>query len=243
MESGPSNYARREWVSGMALRDSIQGRGRVAEEVVKCEYGGNTAKGRREGSRSRSQVHAGQSGNTGVERRLVPMGLSAECAVTMSSALHPRKRTRSTRPDIPLVSLLPAFLLPFLPVTSAAPPLARRTASSSSPPPSPRTTSPPTVTQPPARREVQYVTSAAPPSSLPAEVRAVDERLLPFILSEGPDGYWTRVNEGWRLYGRQSGVSQVVRFRFPRERRGSYNRNRRYLCRMRQLRRKQLLGP
>lgn len=121
-----------------------------------------------------------------------------------------RRRIHRPLSTIPLVS---ALLAPFIPTASAAPPHFTR--------PTPtrytsQTTTDPTIyasrNHPPRRlakeerREVQYVTSAAPPSALPTQLQIVDETVLPYVMSQGPDGYWSKVDEGWRLYGRQSGV-------------------------------------
>jgi hypothetical protein len=108
------------------------------------------------------------------------------------------------RSGIPILSsLLPAFLLPFLPIASAAPPLLRQAG--------PTPTPPPVVTQraPPVKR-IQYLTSVVTPTSLPTEVSAVDETSLPYVLTQLDDGTWEKVEEGWSLYGRKAGVSYAV---------------------------------
>lgn len=59
------------------------------------------------------------------------------------------------------------------------------------------------------RDGVKYLTSAEPPTAMPTATMNVPETALPYLLREDSDGVWTRVGEGWKLYGRQVGVSSL----------------------------------
>lgn len=106
----------------------------------------------------------------------------------------------------PLLSVLPPFLLPFLPTTSAAPPPSR-----SQPQGTPVTTTPPshhqTQTSLLEQRRVQYLTSAVTPSPSIAPVIDVDETVIPYLLTQRSDGKWEKAEGGWLLYGRRGVVS------------------------------------
>lgn len=54
-----------------------------------------------------------------------------------------------------------------------------------------------------------YPTSVTVPTDLPTETRTVDETSLPFYLTQREDGKWEKVDNAWRLYGREAGVSCV----------------------------------
>ncbi|WWC60086.1 uncharacterized protein I303_102650 [Kwoniella dejecticola CBS 10117] len=156
---------------------------------------------------------------------------------------RPRRKSRQTRPSLSsssstarspssTLSLLPAFLLPFLslPVVSAAPPPTRRrrfprsplpapTLDESRPRPDPRSlqaiepredgvevNADPTATTTTTieeHRKIKYLTSVSTPSVLPTANSYVDETVLPYLLSRHEDGSWTRAEGGWSLYGRQ----------------------------------------
>jgi hypothetical protein len=121
------------------------------------------------------------------------------------SPSHPHRQRRRT----PL-SLLPLLSLSLIPLASAAPPLHTRPSST------PTSNNPFSRPSRPTRRalhtplkrdnHVAYITSAAPPSALPSNVVLMDETALPYIVTQGSDGLYTKVDDGWRLYGRQSGV-------------------------------------
>lgn len=52
-----------------------------------------------------------------------------------------------------------------------------------------------------------YPTSVTRPTDLPTQVVTVDENVLPYYLSQDADGKWYKVDNAWRLYGREAGVS------------------------------------
>jgi hypothetical protein len=52
-----------------------------------------------------------------------------------------------------------------------------------------------------------YLTSFSTPTHLPTTTITLDQTVLPYILTKGSDGNWERVNNAWRLYGREAGVS------------------------------------
>ena len=49
--------------------------------------------------------------------------------------------------------------------------------------------------------------SDSPMSGLPSSVMTVDETILPYIFTRGPEGQWQKSHESWKLYGRQGQVS------------------------------------
>ncbi|KAK8861380.1 hypothetical protein IAR55_002199 [Kwoniella newhampshirensis] len=104
-----------------------------------------------------------------------------------------------------LIRLIPPFLLPFMPVTSAVP--APPPASHRPNPPSPSITTSPTPTDPSLvrldSRGVHYLTSVVTPSVLPTSVTEVDETALPYLLTQHSDGKWRKADGGWFLYGRR----------------------------------------
>jgi hypothetical protein len=209
-EAGPSDYALRACMAERADRSVNRTICEDCGEEVELEMDdgslSSTTSLQRRLSRSRfrrnsiaSTNHPSPSGTStwshdgrsGMEE-ISPGGFGAGMP-----QIRPQRRRR----------LLPLAVLPLLPLASAAPPAhTRPTSYSASRSPSSRPTRPAVPTRQP-KRDVQFVTSAAPPTTLPTDVTFVDETVLPFIVTRGSDGYWTRANEGWRLYGRQSGVS------------------------------------
>ncbi|TYJ54642.1 hypothetical protein B9479_004676 [Cryptococcus floricola] len=120
---------------------------------------------------------------------------------------EPRRR-RPPHPASPL-TLLPAFLLPFLHPVGAAP-------APAPPPPVPtsrtgmhatRTVSGGSkATTPPLGaldRRVIYPANMETPTKLPTDVVVVDETALPYLLTQLEDGTWKKADGGWYLYGRK----------------------------------------
>lgn len=70
----------------------------------------------------------------------------------------------------------------------------------------------PTPTTPPARREdaLHYVDPYVEPSTLPAMRHLVEETYLPYVLTQGDDGQWSKVDNGWSIFGRQAGPTNAV---------------------------------
>jgi hypothetical protein len=52
-----------------------------------------------------------------------------------------------------------------------------------------------------------YLTSIVEPTHLPTTTVTVDQTVLPYVLTQDPEGNWRRVNNAWSLYGREAGVS------------------------------------
>lgn len=211
IDAGPSDYLRRIWQKGkVAPNVGIQER--VDEDDFQVARGEDVERSEdRESSevdreeRSDEVPHAGRQQNI--------------------------RRSHRRKSKLPITS----FLIPFLatlPFTSAAPPLPRPSASGShqtlptqepqlptSVPPRRRLSTrkrgypalrditnniaPPS----PDRRDVLYITSAAPPAAYPSQVLTVAETALPLLFTQGSDGYYSRDDNGWNLYGRQSAVS------------------------------------
>lgn len=219
-EAGPSDYARRAWVAGKQSREREIWEGDLEEEEEQGVWSGGKGELRRTTPRARrpsrrssisSTSTSSSSLNEEEDADIPPRPISDQSGYGDRPITIPKSRTRNCPSP---TSLLPLFFLPLLPVALAAPPVYTRPPSSALsrptllPRPTPKRNH---LVPPPDRREVQYITSAAPPTSLPTELVSVDETLLPYIVSRGPDGLYTKVNDGWKLYGRQSGVSLPLR--------------------------------
>nr|XP_019012280.1 uncharacterized protein I206_03126 [Kwoniella pini CBS 10737]OCF51061.1 hypothetical protein I206_03126 [Kwoniella pini CBS 10737] len=147
--------------------------------------------------------------------------ITCQCEICkQQSTFQPRRRrnaTRQYRMNTANLLSLPAFLIPFLPSTSAAPPptRSRRFPRSPLPKPTPIESYSPIVPRDNVEadptstftikdhRNVKYLTSVVTPSVLPTNNVYVDETVLPYLLSRHEDGSWTRAEGGWSLYGRQ----------------------------------------
>ncbi|KAL7419647.1 hypothetical protein Q5752_005560 [Cryptotrichosporon argae] len=51
---------------------------------------------------------------------------------------------------------------------------------------------------------------AAPSLVLPTDIAVVPETALPYYLSQGPDGAWTKIDDAWLMYGRRAGSDEEV---------------------------------
>lgn len=129
--------------------------------------------------------------------------------------------TRRRRRRIPPSTLSIAATFALLPSSLAAP---TRTATHSLVPRQTTTTNTtssttsaqdPQVTEPEARidgehtdYDIRYLTSMSTPTqALPTDVYVVDERRLPFYMTQNEAGEWTKVDDAWFIYGRRAGVS------------------------------------
>lgn len=203
-QAGPSDYARRAWMKGMRGREGMEfGSDRASDDEVEGGVSGLSS----DASLRRFGAQSWISGSDGEDE----WGADEDVRERVDNH-RPSPRTHRKGRNNLIRSLLP-LALPLLPTAFAAPPLHTRPSHSHSPSAYPTAKTPPSRPIPHAtplprnrRNIVQYQTSAAPPAVLPTQLATVDETLLPYIMSRGPDGYWTRVDEGWRLYGRQSGV-------------------------------------
>lgn len=227
-QAGPSDYARRAY-----LRERASQAGRVKEisgeldlEVESSDLSAAPVSPQYRSSRLRSPSRR-RSRTSRINSVRNDGGLDANGDVYEEEEDFPDNgdcspRLLSTTTDRPQASMIlpPTFLLPFallplLPLASAAPPIFTRptqtsTSTSATTRPNPsRQTRRSTPTRH-ARRDVHFITSASPPAVLPTGVVTVDETVLPYMLSQGSDGFWTRATDGWRLYGRQSGVRVLV---------------------------------
>lgn len=218
-EAGPSDYAKREWLAGMKDR-------KWRCEECDLELEGN---GLVDGISTPLQYSSSR-----IVRRRSPIPLTPTLASLAGSEGHPtddlyrdnrengrtlrkgkyRSSTISSTQRRTPIPLLPLLSLSLIPLVSAAPPMHTRPTSS----PTSNSRSRPSrptrrALHTPLAREnhVAYITSAAPPSALPSDVVLMDETALPYIVTQGSDGLYTKVDDGWRLYGRQSGVS----FQYP----------------------------
>ena len=119
-------------------------------------------------------------------------------ALPSPAPITPRRRRPPRKPGLALV------FLPLLPLASAAPP----------PVLPPQITTPPIIPREAEstiygnfRRETR---DSELPEGLPTDFQVVEETSLPYILKRDANGVWSKSEQGWKLYGRASGVSASI---------------------------------
>lgn len=125
-----------------------------------------------------------------------------------------RRKIPTIVPIVTSLALIPSILAaPTRTATDLL--LARQTqasASSSYTAPDPLPTDPqPRLDEEPVDYDIKYLTSMSTPThALPTDVYVVDERRLPFYMTQNEAGEWTKVDNAWFMYGRRAGVSHAV---------------------------------
>lgn len=129
---------------------------------------------------------------------------------SMGAFSRPAARRRARRSPGSPMALVSAGLAALLPTAAAAPPRKRRDSRRSPPSqPLPPPKLLPTPTTPTVKRDdaPHYLDPYLEPSTLPSVRHLVEENRLPYVLTQGDDGQWSKVDYGWSIFGRQAGVS------------------------------------
>ncbi|ORY25851.1 hypothetical protein BCR39DRAFT_278855 [Naematelia encephala] len=107
-----------------------------------------------------------------------------------------RRRPRRRHFHTPKTLVLAQLLAVAVPTAYAAPPPTRRQARAV-----------PTPTFQP-RTRIAYPVTTPPISSVTSLPMTLDERRLPYVLTQLDDGSWSKIDNAWSLYGRQAGNTE-----------------------------------